>query len=179
MDREYIVADEDMLARFIDKLSQAVAADMASTLWDQASDTYTSLEARQRGPFFESPVELAFWLAWFTARSIWRSDLSDNDAFVARPQYQTESRGRRYRLDFAFVGDNVKVAVEIDGHEFHERTPEQVERRNERDADLQSEGWTVVHFSGRQVLRNPEACTERVHGAICGSFTASNRAHRG
>jgi very-short-patch-repair endonuclease len=54
-----------------------------------------------------------------------------------------------------------------------------VDKRNERDLDLQSAGWTVVHFTGRQVLRNPESCVARVHGAICDSHAQSNRGDRG
>jgi very-short-patch-repair endonuclease len=180
-EKEYIVADEAMLGRLIDQLAAWVAEELRTTLRWQAQDTYTSFAHRSRrtsGRQLESPIELAFWLAWFTARYIWRTE-SDAEAFLARPQHEVEARGNHYRLDFAFIGDGVKVAVELDGHEFHERTPEQVEKRNGRDADLQSLGWTVIHFSGRQVLRNPEACAERVHGAICDSFTASNRAPRG
>jgi hypothetical protein len=80
--------------------------------------------------------------------------------------------GNRYRLDFAIETPNhmfvelarlcrvafPKIAVEIDGHDFHERTKEQVAYRNQRDRDLQAGGWTVLHFSGTEVNRDPVRC---------------------
>lgn len=50
------------------------------------------------------------------------------------------------------------IAVELDGHEFHERTPEQVAHRNQRDRDLQANGWLLLHFSGSELLRDPVKC---------------------
>jgi len=50
------------------------------------------------------------------------------------------------------------IAIEVDGHAFHERTREQVERRNERDRALQQAGWTVFHFSFTEMSARPEAC---------------------
>ena len=55
-----------------------------------------------------------------------------------------------------------KIAVEVDGHDFHERTREQVVARNQRDRDLQADGWTVLHFSGSEIHRQPEECVRQV-----------------
>lgn len=57
-----------------------------------------------------------------------------------------------YRLTFPLI------AVEIDGHDFHERTKDQVTYRNRRDRDLQAAGWHVLHFSGGEVVTRPDRC---------------------
>ena len=54
------------------------------------------------------------------------------------------------------------LAVEIDGHTFHEKTLEQVTRRNRRDRDVQIAGYTVMHFSYSELVRDPMACAAEV-----------------
>jgi very-short-patch-repair endonuclease len=86
-------------------------------------------------------------------------------------QVEVDAGGRRYRLDFVLCHDPVaarmmdalsiecpRVAVEVDGHAFHERTPEQVAHRNERDRALQRDGWRVFHFSWSELTQRPEQC---------------------
>ena len=60
---------------------------------------------------------------------------------------------------FMFEHD-YKLVIECDGHEFHEKTKEQVERRNNRDLDLKSAGYDVLHFSGSQIYKNPMKCAD-------------------
>jgi very-short-patch-repair endonuclease len=72
------------------------------------------------------------------------------------PQQDVEACGNRYRLDFML--ESGKIAIELDGHDFHERTKEQVEHRNKRDRDLQSDGWLVLHYSGSKFLSEPMNC---------------------
>lgn len=51
--------------------------------------------------------------------------------------------------------DPAAVAVELDGHEFHERTKDQAGRDKRRDRALVSKGWTVIRFTGAEVVRSP------------------------
>lgn len=74
----------------------------------------------------------------------------------------------RYRLDVAieqysrhFPNARVFVAVECDGHDFHERTKEQAERDKRRDRDLQSIGWTIARFTGSEIVRDPVAAARQ------------------
>lgn len=67
----------------------------------------------------------------------------------------------RFRLDVAIVSatnESVRVAVEVDGFAYHDRTPEQAERDKQRDRALTRAGWRVLRFSAAEVLRNPKAC---------------------
>ena len=65
-----------------------------------------------------------------------------------------------YRLDFVFEDDagEVRLCIELDGHDFHDRTPEQAERDRARDRRLLREGWTTVRYTGREVVRDPMRC---------------------
>ena len=55
-----------------------------------------------------------------------------------------------------------KVAIECDGHEFHERTKEQAQRDKERDRQLTLDGFTVIRFTGSEIWRDPMKCAEQV-----------------
>lgn len=69
-----------------------------------------------------------------------------------------------YRLDFVIEYHNHTTstdylfAIEIDGHEFHQKTKEQVKRDKERDRNLMLNGITVIRFTGSEVYKNPYKC---------------------
>ena len=67
-----------------------------------------------------------------------------------------------YRVDFIFRGFGAELVVEVDGHDFHEKTKEQVRRDKARDRYLAAEGWTVLRFAGSEVWANPFACAEEI-----------------
>ncbi len=70
-----------------------------------------------------------------------------------------------YRLDFALVSrlvPDVRIAIEADGHDFHERTKAQAQRDKSRDRFLVAEGWRVLRFTGSEVFRDAAACVAEV-----------------
>lgn len=99
----------------------------------------------------ESPIEAVFWVWWNTLEATEQG--GNGFPFSLDPQHDVECEGFRYRLDFAIP--EALVAIELDGHDFHERTKEQVARRNTRDRHLQAAAWTVLHFSGSEMVRDP------------------------
>ena len=64
-----------------------------------------------------------------------------------------------------------KLAIECDGHEFHEKTKQQVARDKRRDRWLALHGISMVRFSGHEIWRAPVECAEQV-------FEIYNAAHR-
>jgi len=62
-------------------------------------------------------------------------------------------------LDVAFCA--VKLAVEIDGREFHESWACRV-RDAARDRRLAASGWLVIRFSAKEVLDDPDAFVREV-----------------
>lgn len=117
-------------------------------------------------PLNESALEAMFCFATYV---YYRAN--DEEPLGWKQQLDTVACGHRYRLDRAFVEDPegelpVRVAVELDGHAFHERTPEQVAARNTRDADLLASGWFVLHFSWHQVMADPFSCVRAADAAV-------------
>lgn len=127
----------------------------------------------------ESPIEEMFMLAairFFGEEIGWldSSRLADllppktspprHPYVVAAPQVTIG----RYRVDFLFVAENfdggqhICVAVECDGHEFHEKTKQQAARDKARDRDLAAAGVTVLRFTGAEIWRDPVGCADQV-----------------
>lgn len=71
-----------------------------------------------------------------------------------------------YRADLAIQAKRMRLVVEVDGHEFHEKTKEQAAKDKRRDRDLQQEGWNVFHFTGSEVWRDPFGCCEAINKFI-------------
>lgn len=74
----------------------------------------------------------------------------------------------KFRVDF-MVGcadPRIKIAIECDGHEFHERTPEQAERDKSRDRDFAASGWTVLRFTGREIHRDSSVVVDAVEKVL-------------
>lgn len=61
-------------------------------------------------------------------------------------------------------------AIEIDGFEWHDKTPEQAERDKKRERFIQLQGFTVLRFAAREVLRDADSTarevSQRLHADI-------------
>lgn len=124
-----------------------------------------------------SPIEAIFSAWWIAITQAEQQTYGVGYELLAVGQHEvTVASEAVYRLDFVIWPDDADllfdahkrgihyadIGVELDGHEFHERTPEQVEYRNRRDRDLQMAGWRIFHFSGREIVRDPEKCVRAV-----------------
>lgn len=74
------------------------------------------------------------------------------------------------RVDFAVLF-NAKngaglVAVECDGHDFHERTKEQAARDRSRDRTFLLAGIPLLRFTGSEIWRDPYACARQISSLI-------------
>lgn len=131
----------------------------------------------------ESPIEAALFRG-FVARYLynrtWRFA-----SYTPRVPIETEysatvhiqHRVKHYRLDFAIEvrlpnGSIRWIAVECDGHDFHERTPEQATRDKKRDRDLSLEGFTVLRFTGKEIYANPFEKAAEIE-ALIGSWVSA------
>jgi very-short-patch-repair endonuclease len=73
-------------------------------------------------------------------------------------QFEIRIDGHDYRPDFAFIGDRLRLFVECDGHDFHEKTKAQAARDKRRDRAFVMAGWTVLHFTGSEIWKNARSC---------------------
>jgi len=80
--------------------------------------------------------------------------------------------GNTYIPDFSIPVWNISkcegkmFAVECDGHEFHEKTKEQVTHDKVRERELIAEGYTVIRFSGSEIYNSPFNCAREVFEII-------------
>lgn len=167
-----------LLKRAQDYLKEEMEVALDSFATFSFSDTLP--ESVRRLPPCGSPLEAGFEV-WWEAATISRSTERSEYTFTYQLDRQVEATagGRHYRFDFVVapdpsdrnIGDRMssdlnvplpKLGIELDGHDFHEKTKEQVTYRNQRDRDLQNAGWRVFHFSGSEFVRHPQRCVEEV-----------------
>ena len=91
---------------------------------------------------FDSPLEQIFYELAFLDLHIY-------------PQHNVG----RYRLDFAIP--NKRIAIEIDGHEYH-KTKYQRTHDAQRDRWLFGQGWNVLRFTGTEIHRDVDKCVSEV-----------------
>lgn len=94
-----------------------------------------------------SPIEKKFIDKW---RKVY------GNAIV--PQFNVP--GFRYRVDFAFPDQ--KVAVELDGYEYHS-SKEQFTGDRKRQREMELKGWRFIRFSGSEVYNNADACVHQAY----------------
>ena len=107
---------------------------------------FTALLAPRR---FDSPAEESFYRA---ARRV---------GLYLRPQREIGP----YRVDFTHSRGLLRMkrfVVEIDGHDYHHASREQVRRDYERERYLEARGWQVVRFTGSEVYRAADKCVARL-----------------
>jgi len=80
-----------------------------------------------------------------------------------------------YRIDLLMVCGREAIhrhafAIECDGHEWHEKTKEQVARDKLRDRRLVMVGITPIRFSGSEIHRDAASCVEYLRG-LCNART--------
>lgn len=63
-----------------------------------------------------------------------------------------------------------RIAIECDGHDFHERTKEQARHDRRRDRALQAAGFRVMRFTGSEIWANPGKCADEVMDVINALF---------
>jgi len=95
----------------------------------------------------------------FWGRAVGPVDMAGRGAYVVCPQHHVD----QYRVDFLIWspanGDNT-VAVEIDGHDFHEKTKHQVVRDKRRERAIVATGLKVLRFSGSEIFKDACSCAK-------------------
>lgn len=90
------------------------------------------------------------------------------------PQKEIVCEDHKYYADIYFSTDyqddafanDYHLVIECDGHDYHEKTKEQVRHRNERDMDLKKQNIDIIHFSGSQIYNDPMSLAKEVYELI-------------
>lgn len=120
----------------------------------------------------KSPIEVLFLFAF----DLYKCEQDFPDICLYSQYEIKKSSGEKYVADFVFDAsecsmtedgfESYKLIIECDGHEFHEKTKEQVERGNIRNMELQEMGYEILHFSGSQIYKNPYLCAIKTYKYI-------------
>lgn len=151
MSETYDVADN------VNAFMVRAAADYARF---KENEFHQSMWARCR--FIESPIEQLFYVAMHVVSEINLVKLSvgkefkyDSNELAMIHQWPIDS----YRVDYALRqhNENKIVCVELDGHQFHDRDERQRRYEKRRDRFLSVNGFTVLHFTGAEVVKDAYA----------------------
>lgn len=122
----------------------------------------------------ESPIEqrllTALWQTWPECEATglrWQDGTEINVCGKSGETYLIQQvRWGKFRLDFALwdasESEEISMAIECDGHDFHERTREQAKRDRSRDRELTAAGITVLRFTGSEIHADAEGCAREV-----------------
>lgn len=115
----------------------------------------------------KSPIEKILWMAFNIVKTLRSDELPQSCmGFIVEPQYEIETDNHKYYVDFyivlASLCNDVDVVVECDGHEFHQKTKEQVTHDNEREYEIKKAGYDVLRFSGSQIYNAPFKCANDI-----------------
>lgn len=104
--------------------------------------------------FDDSPIEDSLW-----------SELKRVKVSAER-QWDVQGKQGYYQLDFAFFCSQGQLDVETDGDRWH-ADRERIPLDNQRDNDLQSLGWRVLRFNGKQINEGASAyCLGKIEEMI-------------
>lgn len=118
----------------------------------------------------KSPIEQIFFIAW---------SYGVRELIPLIPQFKVGSYFVDFKIDllsyfvnhdYPFSEDQLKeiknmlpaILIELDGHDWHERTKDQVERDKKRERFITMQGNQVFRFSGREVFKRPLDCVFEV-----------------
>ena len=126
----------------------------------------------------ESPIEQLLTVALADDLNGFQAhvDMGYIKAWRILPQEPIKTPQGNYRVDFLItitMPDEavLRLAVECDGHDYHERTKEQAARDKSRDRALTEIGIRVLRFTGSEVWRDPRGCANQV-GKVMDSMIA-------
>lgn len=116
----------------------------------------------------DSPIEQLYFLA------LKNSCIYENIDLTIETQKEIYANGKKYKVDFYITASElfslvkndkhtiysreVNLCVECDGHNFHEKTKEQVSKDKSRERDIMSKGLNLIRFSGSEIYTKSNKC---------------------
>ncbi len=77
----------------------------------------------------------------------------------ARPKMLPDKFSNQQNFD---RNQNISIAMEVDGHNYHERTESQAVNDRRRDRFLTEKGWRVLRFHRQEIESDLSACMQQV-----------------
>lgn len=96
----------------------------------------------------ESPIEKIFWSCGYFE-------------LAKYGQITPQVKIGGYRVDFAYLVNGQKIAIELDGYDYHSGK-EQMTRDYRRQRQLEADGWRVIRFTGSEVYGDAQKCINEI-----------------
>ena len=164
----FVIGDRTIkeLVDDIEKFSSPVK----KLIWDELCLTFDNIDCDLLE--IKSPIEQALYLAWKNSGNIFyfkrfaKHELGI-EPVVFIPQQEVRIGAKKYILDFLFsilLPNNkaINIAVECDGHDFHEKTKEQARHDKQRERALIKGGYNVIRFTGSEIYEDPYKCADEI-----------------
>jgi len=137
----------------------------------------------------ESPIEIMFNKEFMLHSDLFKTKYN-LCTFDLSPQYPVHDNGKTYYVDFSIDGIRVNInakdgkddicstyAIECDGHDFHEKTKEQVKHDKQRERILLNNFSKVIRFSGSEIYNNTNKCVQETLEIIKADLRLSSYRH--
>ena len=102
----------------------------------------------------DSPIEQLFYQCFMFVCEV------ENIPLSLIPQYHIEINDKMYIADFSVYTAKpikAKFLIECDGHEYHS-SKQQIAHDNQRQRDLENEGYIIIRFSGSEIYKDVVKC---------------------
>ncbi|XKH51352.1 endonuclease domain-containing protein [Chryseomicrobium palamuruense] len=132
-------------------------------LCDKAKEFYEEIVIERERHFLDSlkqtksPIEQILCVT--LERTVQEMD------FWLFPQRKIVINEKLFIVDFAITipgSDDIICVIECDGHDFHEKTKDQVIKDKKRDRTFQSEGIPIFRFTGSEIYNSPYTCVREI-----------------
>lgn len=143
--------------------AETLVTNALQDLINSHSETFQAMRSR-----CDSPIEELF-LAGLMAASFRNGDVIEfreggllNSPAPTRPTCYQQIRISEFKVDFLLVKPTASsvqnIVIECDGHDYHERTPDQATRDRSRDRFFSMKGYTVLRFTGTELAADAYKC---------------------
>jgi very-short-patch-repair endonuclease len=106
-----------------------------------------------------SPIEQLFVMEWHYQQ------VEQRYGIKLEPQRSVSTDAGEFRVDFVVTRHGSRaspLAIELDGHEFHEKTKAQASWDRQRERSITRSGYVVVRFTGHEIVQDVEKCVQEV-----------------
>jgi very-short-patch-repair endonuclease len=110
-----------------------------------------------------SPIEQLFVMEWHYQQ------VEQRYGVKLQPQRKISTDVGEFSIDFVVKrhGSGVlPLAIELDGHDFHEKTKAQASWDRKRERSIIRAGYLVVRFTGHEIVQDVEKCVQEVVGLV-------------
>jgi len=171
------MSEEELIRRLAGIVAESAATDFRDKLDYLSAAIESPIERVLIGALIADKIDgidFSLGVIPFDTLSKYRTDYSVEYVGGISPQASFDNKYRADIYFHAFDAENGKewfrAVIECDGHDFHERTPEQASRDKRRDRFFQTKGIIVLRFTGSDIWRHPTKCAEEIYETFWAAY---------